>query len=120
VDPNPSSRPLSEPTLTLLDEARARSLSPLLGIGCRSGDTIVGLSSVRRAAKLAFVFASGGLAPRTLRELAGLAGGGTRVYQVAEIAVLTRSFGREDAQVVGVVPGDLARGVNQRLEGATP
>ena len=120
MDPNPSSRPLSEPTLTLLDEARARSLSPLLGIGCRSGDTIVGLSAVRRAAKLAFVFASGELAPRTLRELTGLAGGGTRVYQVTKISALTRSFGREDAQVVGVVPGDLARGVNQRLEVATP
>lgn len=92
-------------------------LSSLLGIGCRFGDTVIGLSSVRRTEKLAFVFVSGDLAARTLRELAGLAAQGVRVFQVQKFAALTKSFGREDAQVVGVVRGDLAQGLAKRLEG---
>jgi hypothetical protein len=108
---------LSEPELPLLDADRAQALSSLLGIGCRSGDTIVGLSAVRRAGKLSFVFASGGLAVRTLRELAGMASRGARVYRVADFDALTHSFGRADAQVVGVVRGDLAKGLAKRLKG---
>ena len=108
---------MPELELPALDSAQAQALSPLLGIGCRSGDTIVGLSSVRRSGKLAFVFASGDLAPRTLHELAGLAARGTRVFRVEDFDALTKSFGRADAQVVGVVRGDLARGLAKRLEG---
>jgi hypothetical protein len=111
---------LSEPDLPQLDAARAQALASLLGIGCRSGDTIVGLSKVRRAGKLAYVFASGDLAQRTLRELARLQAQGTRVFQVEHIQALTRTFGREDAQVVGVKRGDLARGLAKRLEGESP
>lgn len=95
-------------------------LSALLGIGCRSGATVVGLSAVRRAKRLAFVFASSNLAPRTLRELARLERGGTRVFQVQAMDVLTQSFGREDAQVVGVLRGDLARGLAKHLKEQTP
>lgn len=108
---------MSEPDLPQLDDVRARALASLLGIGCRSGDTVVGLSAVRRAGKLAYVFLSGDLAQRTLRELAGLQMQGTRVFQVVPIQALTRAFGREDAQVVGVKCGDLARGLEKRLAG---
>ena len=83
-----------------MDLVQTQALSPLLGIGCRSGDTVIGLSSVRRAGKLAFVFASGDLAVRTLRELAELAARGVRVYLVEDFSALTKSFGRADAQVV--------------------
>ena len=91
-------------------------LSALLGIGCRSGATIVGLSAVRRAKGLAFVFASSDLAQRTLRELASLEHKGTRVFQVETMEVLTQGFGREDAHVIGVLRGDLARGLSKHIE----
>ena len=95
-------------------------LSALLGIGCRSGATVVGLSAVRRAKRLAFVFASSQLAQRTLRELARLERRGTRVFQVQTMEVLTQGFGREDAQVIGVLRGDLARGLAKHIEEHTP
>ena len=95
-------------------------LSALLGIGCRSGATVVGLSAVRRAKGLAFVFASSELAQRTLRELARLERGGTHVFQVQPMEVLTQGFGREDAQVIGVLRGDLARGLAKHIEEQTP
>ena len=106
-----------EPELPTLDLVQSQALSPLLGIGCRSGDTVIGLSSVRRAGKLAFVFASGDLAVRTLRELAGLAARGVRVYLIEDFSALTKSFGRADAQVVAVARGDLAKGLAKRLKG---
>ena len=95
-------------------------LSALLGIGCRFGATVVGLSAVRRAKTLAFVFASSNLSPHTLRELARLERGGTRVFQVQAMEGLTQGFGREDAQVVGVLRGDLARGLAKHLKEQTP
>ncbi len=95
-------------------------LSALLGIGCRSGTTVVGLSAVRRAKGLAFVFASSALAQRTLRELARLERGGTRVFQVQTMELLTQGFGRTDAHVIGVLRGDLARGLAEHLEEQTP
>ena len=75
---------------------------------------MVGLSAVRRTDGLAFVFAGSELAERTLRELAGKPG--AQVYQIADMQNLTGAFGREDAQVVGVKRGDLARGLAKRLE----
>ena len=75
---------------------------------------------MRRAKTLAFVFASSNLSPHTLRELARLERGGTRVFQVQAMEGLTQGFGREDAQVVGVLRGDLARGLAKHLKEHTP
>ena len=99
-----------------LTSTHRRNCPALLGIGCRSGATVVGLSAVRRAKGLALVFASSDLAQRTLRELARLERGGTRVFQVQPMEVLTQGFGREDAQVIGVLRGDLARGLAKHIE----
>lgn len=74
---------------------------------------------MRRAKRLALVFASSQLAQRTLRELARLERGGTRVFQVQAMEVLTQGFGRPDTQVIGVVRGDLARGLVAHLEEQT-
>ncbi len=98
-----------------LDALQGASLSSLLAIGCRSGDTIVGLSAVRRSEQLADVFADCALAERTLRELADWERRGARVFVVEEFTALTQAFGREDARVVGVGPGSLADGIAKRL-----
>ena len=99
-----------------LDAQQSAALSSLLAIGCRSGDTVVGLSSVRRCARLAYVFADSQLAERTLRELAEWEGRGARVYVLDDFASLTRTFGRSDARVVGVIKGSLADGIAGRLD----
>ena len=68
-----------------LDQAAAAAISSLIGIGCQSGDTVMGLSAVRRVRKLAWLFAAPDLAAGTWKELgrrrhegdAALPGGGT-------------------------------------------
>ena len=97
---------------------QATAIAPLLGIGCRSGDTVVGLSGVRRVESLAYIFADKNLAQRTLSFIAKNLDGalkGVRVFGVEDFALLTRVFGREDARVVGVKAGSLAAGIEQRL-----
>ena len=101
---------------------QATAIAPLLGIGCRSGDTVVGLSGVRRVENLAYIFADKNLAERTLRELQEQKNKGVRVFGVEDFSLLTRVFGREDARVAGVKAGSLAAGIEKRLikEGDSP
>ena len=101
---------------------QATAIAPLLGIGCRSGDTVVGLSGVRRVENLAYIFADKNLAERTLRELQEQKNKGVRVFGVEDFSLLTRVFGREDARVVSVKAGSLAAGIEKRLikEGDSP
>ena len=101
---------------------QATAIAPLLGIGCRSGDTVVGLSCVRRVENLAYIFADKNLAERTLRELQEQKNKGVRVFGVEDFSLLTRVFWREDARVVGVKAGSLAAGIEKRLikEGDSP
>ncbi|MGY8824675.1 MAG: hypothetical protein ACKVJG_12195 [Candidatus Latescibacterota bacterium] len=98
-----------------LEEQQAVAIAPLLGIGCSSGDTVVGLSSLRRTEKLAYIFADAALAERTLRELEEWQKKGACVFGLEEFTLLTRAFGREDARVVGVKRGSLAKGIKKRL-----
>ncbi len=98
-----------------LASQQATAIAPLLGIGCRSGDTVVGLSGVRRTEKLAYIFADMSLAERTLRELEEEEKKGVCVFGLEDFALLTRTFGREDARVVGVKIGSLADGIEKRL-----
>ena len=101
---------------------QATAIAPLLGIGCRSGDTVVGLSGVRRVENLAYIFADKNLAERTLRELQEQKNKGVRAFGVADFSLLTRVCGRDDARVVGVKAGSLAAGIEKRLikEGDSP
>ena len=100
-----------------LDAESAARLASLVAIGRQSGDTVVGLSGVRRTKGLAYVFADAGLAAGTWRELERLRRQGVRLFRLESLQVLTRSFGREDALVVGVKRGNLAQGIGGRLEG---
>lgn len=101
--------------LILLDAAQARVIAPLVGIGGKSGDTVVGLSALRRSRPLAWVFVSPDLGPATLRELAAWRREGTAVCQVQDWRELAGRCGRPDASVIGVRPGALAEGVQRRL-----
>ena len=98
-----------------LDSEAASALASLVGIGCQSGDTVMGLSAVRRARELAFVFADAALAQGTLGELSRLRSSGTRVYRVTPLRLLTAAAGREDVLVVGITPGSLADGIAKKM-----
>ena len=99
----------------LLDEAGAAAISRLIGIGCQSGDTVMGLSAVRRVRQLAYLFASADLAAGTWKELGRRRRTGTRLFRVADLSSLTAAAGRGDLLVVGVKPGGLASGIAARL-----
>ena len=101
--------------LPALGREEARAIAPLVGIGGKSGDTVVGLSALRRSRPLAYVFAAPGLGAGTLRELAGWRRQGTVIYSVEGWAELAGPVGREDALVIGIRPGPLAEGVGRKL-----
>ena len=98
----------------LAAEAAERT-SRLLGPGARSGVVVVGLSGVRRTRNLALVFIDASVSDNTQREMARLTEHGTRVLRCACLGDLTRTMGREDASVVGVKAGPLARGIVKLL-----
>ena len=105
---------MPEEVSELADEV-ASALASLVGIGCQSGATVMGLSAVRRARELAFVFADSAIAEGTLRELSRLQGSGTRVYRVTPLRLLTAAAGREEVLVVGIKPGSLAAGIARKM-----
>ena len=94
----------------------AQSLAPLVGIGCQSGDVVMGLSAVRRARSMVLVFADVNLAEGTLNELGRLARHGTRVFRVSPLSQMTAVAGRGDVSVMGVKGGPLAAGMVKKLE----
>ena len=98
-----------------LDGDAAASLASLVGIGCQSGDTVMGLSAVRRTRELAFVFADAGVADGTMAQLARLQRMGTRVYRVSPLSEMTQKAGRGDVSVLGVKRGSLADGIGKKL-----
>ena len=110
------SPPLSEAAeFEELDAPAARSLTPLVGIGCRSGDTVLGLSAVRQTRRLAYVLVDGALSRGTMAEIARLRRFGVRIFKIGHLSVLTRMIGREDVKVVGIKSGHLARGIEKKL-----
>jgi hypothetical protein len=90
-------------------------VAPLLGIGCRSGDVVLGLSAVRRVRKLAFVLVSQTVSAGTVRQLMLLTRQGTKVYIVDAMEVIHQRLGRPDIAVIGIKPGALAQGVGKQL-----
>ena len=102
-----------------LKAAAVAQLAPLVAIGCRSGDTVLGLSGVRRTRGLAYVLVDPRLAPGTQRELAQLQGRGTRVFRVEDLGPVRQACGRPDVLVIGVKAGNLADGLAARLVAAS-
>jgi hypothetical protein len=97
-----------------LSTAAVAEIAPLVGIGCQSRDTVMGLSGVRRVPAFAFLFVSTDLAAGTLRQLAHRHSG-SQLFRVAEMSKLTAAAGREDVSVVGIKPGPLADGIAAKL-----
>lgn len=118
--PPPASETVQAPDLPRLEAARAAALASLVAIGARFGDTVVGLTAVRRAPDLALVLADARLASRTLHELAARRTTGTVVYLVDDLAVVAGVLGREEVRVLGVRPGSLADGLSARLRRSEP
>lgn len=102
--------------LVQLDGTQGRAIAPLVAIGGKSGDTVVGLSALRRSRPLAWVFAAPGLGAGTLRELAGWRREGTVVCRVEDWVELAGPLGRQDALVIGIRVGALAEGLKRRLQ----
>ena len=98
-----------------LSEEIAQSLASLVGIGCQSGDVVMGLSAVRRVGSLAIVFADASLAEGTLSELSRLTRHGTRVFRVSPLSLMTTVAGRGEVSVMGVKEGSMAAGMNKKL-----
>ena len=96
------------------DPAAIAAIAPLIGIGCQSGDIIMGLSAVRRVVAFSFLFLAADLAEGTLRELARRHSG-SRFFRVGDMSKLTAVAGRSDVSVVGVKPGPLADGIAAKL-----
>ena len=101
------------------DAKDEKAIAPLIGIGCQSGDTVMGLSAVRRVATFAFVFVATDLAAGTVRELERRHSG-SRLFRVADMASLTAAAGRADVSVLGVKPGSLAEGIAAKLSVSGP
>ena len=101
-----------------LSEAQVTAIAPLIGIGGKSGDTVAGLSAVRRQRRLAFVFVGAGVSANTVGELRRRERQGTRLLQVADMDRLTGPLGRIDVTVLGVREGSLAAGIEKKLASA--
>lgn len=102
--------------LPRLDAVQGKAIAPLVGIGGKSGDTVVGLSALRRSRPLALLFASPALGANTLAELAGWRREGALLFVVEEWQEVAGRVGRPDALVLGVRPGSLAEGIQRRLQ----
>ena len=76
---------------------------------------MVGLSAVRRTRELAFIFAGEGVADNTWRELLRRQSKGTRVLRIGDMTILTAGLGRQDASIVAIKTGSLAKGIAGRL-----
>jgi L-alanine-DL-glutamate epimerase-like enolase superfamily enzyme len=99
-----------------LSSSAAAGLASLVGIGCQSGDVVMGLSALRRVNGLAFVFADTDIAPGTMAEVSRQQKSGTRVFRVSPLSQMTASAGRTDVSIMGVKSGSLADGIRARLE----
>ncbi len=110
---------MTEGTTREFDPEDVEAVAPLIGIGCQSGDTVMGLSAVRRVAAFAFVFVATDLAAGTLRELERRHSG-SQLFRVADMSKLTTVAGRTDVSVLGVKPGSLADGIAARLSPPGP
>lgn len=98
-----------------MDEAQARRVLGLLGLGVRARNAIVGVERVREAVKRDVVrvaVVACDASEHSLKKVEGLlAGRGVPTLYVAEAVALGRAAGRESTAVIGVTDRQLADGI---------
>ena len=104
------------PELPALSLEEATRIAPLVGIGGKSGDTVIGLTALRRCGPLAYIFTAPRLSAGTLRELSARRREGTVFYQVEDWESLAGVLGRSDTSVLGIKAGSLAEGIGRLLQ----
>ena len=104
------------PELAILSPQEASRIASLVGIGGKSGDTVIGLTAVRRCGPLAYLFTAPRLSEGTLRELSARRREGTVLYRVEAWEALAGVIGRSDTSVLGIKTGPLAQGIGCRLQ----
>lgn len=104
-----------------MDEAQARRVLGLLGLGVRGRLALVGVDRVREAVKRGIVrvaVVARDASPNSRQKVDGLlAGRGVPTLYVAQATVLGQAAGREATTVIGVTDPQLAAGI---LAIATP
>lgn len=103
------------PEVRSLTADEAGRVASLVAMGAQSGDTILGLSGVRRMRQVRVVFVDASVADNTLSELARYARQGARVYRVEDLTSITTRMGRQDVRVMAIKPGSLATGLLKKL-----
>ena len=103
-----------------MDAATERRMLGLLGLGVRSRGAVVGVEQVRDAArrgKLRFAVVAPDVSRHSYDKFVPLLEArGVRYVQGPSAAVLGAAVGRETTAVVGVVDGQLARGIRALLD----
>lgn len=98
-----------------LTREEAAAVASLVAMGAQSGDTILGLSGVRRAHQLKVIFIGDGVSDNTLQEMGRQVRTGARVCRVTGLDVITTRMGREDVSVLAVKSGSMADGILRKL-----
>ena len=103
-----------------MDAVTERKLLGLLGLGVRSRGAVVGVEQVRDAArrgKLKIAVVAPDVSRHSLEKVVPLLQAKRiRIVEGPSGVVLGRAVGRETTAVVGVVDGQLARGIRALLE----
>ena len=103
-----------------MDAVTERKLLGLLGLGVRSRGAVVGVQQVRDAAmkgKLRFAVVAPDVSGHSRDKIVPLlVARRIRYVEGPSAAVLGRAVGRETTAVVGVLDGQLARGIRALLE----
>ncbi|NUQ12421.1 MAG: ribosomal L7Ae/L30e/S12e/Gadd45 family protein [Gemmatimonadaceae bacterium] len=102
-----------------MNQAAARRLLGLLGLGARARTVVIGVEQVRVAARrgrLALAVVASDASPNSRKKIEPLLGAiGVRVVRGPEATALGSSVGKGAAAVVGILDPALARGVRQVL-----
>ncbi len=103
-----------------MDKAAAERVLRLVGLGVRSRGALVGVERVRDAAqkgKLKVVIVAADASKHSIAKVVPLLEArNVRIVEVASAAALGRAVGREQTTAVGIVDGQLAKGIRALVD----
>ena len=107
-----------------MDDAVARQVLRLVGLGVRSRGAVVGVERVREAArrgKLSLAVVAADASKHSLSKVVPLlAARRVRIVSTASASELGQAVGREQTTVVGIVDRQLAQGIREVTDSAPP